>query len=366
MISYDKTVGFLFTALNKDRIIDKFSKRCAIVKMHRLEAADALGVFLNVASRERVGYEHRGAVMLFTHAKAGKGELGRAIRSLQRVFHRWEYASHVNCCKEFAPEAFGARRKIDAKAALGDPIDRCAVCTLRPPCQHVSEQELARRGLARRSELPERDDSIECTTFVKCGFCRVFNDFGHCSLDHPTTLHDVVLPPERCPQCTLVWPCHHCSFSGIRDRLIDSCRLMAEWAPHYAAEKPGLELAAKKHEAVADVVIDLDALDASVADLVDKVSENQHFVDGVMCIEEGVYRKRRKELQDAFDQISSKIAKFLPEQPPLNDDGKFAFPPDPLRLALEYLLKLGEPPPAKKDDGPKKKAGIPRQGRRRG
>ena len=98
MISYDKTVGFLFTALNKDRIIDKFAKRCAILPMRRLDKGDALGVFLNVAARERVGYEHRGAVMLFEHAKAGRGELGRAVRSLQRVFAKWEYASYVNVC----------------------------------------------------------------------------------------------------------------------------------------------------------------------------------------------------------------------------------------------------------------------------
>ena len=266
-------------------------------------------------------------------------------------------------CKEFAPDAFNAKRKIAAKAALGDPIDRCAVCTLRPPCQHVSEQELATRGLARRAQLPERDDSIDCTNFVKCGSCRVFNEFGHCSLDHPSTLHCVVLPPHRCPQCTLVWPCQHCSFSGSRNRLIESCTLVAQWVPHYRDDRPTLDVAAKKHESVADVVVDLDALDGAVDDLVSRVAAAEAFIAGTMCIDEAVYRKRRKEVHDDHDAITSKIGKFLPEQPPLNDDGKFAFPPDPLRLALEYLLKLGESPPAK-DDGPKKKAGIPKQRRR--
>ena len=94
-----------------------------------------------------------------------------------------------------------------------------------------------------------------------------------------------------------------------------------------------------------------------------RVAAAEAFIAGTMCIDEAVYRKRRKEVHDDHDAITSKIGKFLPEQPPLNDDGKFAFPPDPLRLALEYLLKLGESPPAK-DDGPKKKAGIPKQRRR--
>ncbi|KAH8062681.1 hypothetical protein JL722_3609 [Aureococcus anophagefferens] len=323
MISYDKTVGFLFTALNKDRIIDKFAKRCAILPMRRLDKGDALGVFLNVAARERVGYEHRGAVMLFEHAKAGRGELGRAVRSLQRVFAKWEYASYV--CKEFAPDAFNAKRKIAAKAALGDPIDRCAVCTLRPPCQHVSEQELA---TGPRGAAPERDDSIDCTNFVKCGSCRVFNEFGHCSLDHPSTLHCVVLPPHRCPQCTLVWPCQHCSFSGSRNRLIESCTLVAQWVPHYRDDRPTLDVAAKKHESVADVVVDLGARRCRRRPL--RVAAAEAFIAGTMCIDEAVYRKRRKEVHDDHDAITSKIGKFLPEQPPLNDDGKFAFPPDPL------------------------------------
>ena len=219
-------MGFLFTAVNENRVIDKFNKRCCVAKMHRLEPADALDVFLSVAQRERVGYEHRGACMLFKHPKAGKGELGRAIRALQRTFSKWEYASYVepsgirspfglipaplecgrrprsnvvrastnardlgpprryvNACKEFAPETFSARRRIDAAASLGDPVDRCPVCTLRPPCQHVSEKALASRGLERRSKLPARKDSIDCPHFVKYGACRIFNEFGHCSRD---------------------------------------------------------------------------------------------------------------------------------------------------------------------------------------
>lgn len=362
MISYDKTVGFLFTALNKDRIIDKFAKRCAILKMHRLEPNDALGVFLKVAEKERVGYEHQGAVVLFKHVKAGKGELGRAIRALQRVFCKWEYVSHVNVCKEFAPDTFKAKREIDAKAALGVPIDRCEICTLRPPCQHVDEARLAARGLERRAELPRRGDSVKCTNFVKCGACRVFNEFGHCSLDHPRNLHAVVEPPPRCPQCTLIWPCQHCAFSAARNKLIEACRLLREWAPRFRRERAPLDVAAKKHEAVADVVVDVEALEFACDDLVARVADSETFIANTMCIEEADYARHRRTLLDDYDAIASKIGKFLPEQPPLNDDGKFAFPPDPLRLALAYLLKLGTPPPVLVDDRKaKRKASIEHQ-----
>ncbi|KAH8062715.1 hypothetical protein JL722_3644 [Aureococcus anophagefferens] len=262
-------------------------------------------------------------------------------------------------CKEFAPDAFNAKRKIAAKAALGDPIDRCAVCTLRPPCQHVSEQELATRGLARRAQLPERDDSIDCTNFVKCGSCRVFNEFGHCSLDHPSTLHCVVLPPHRCPQCTLVWPCQHCSFSGSRNRLIESCTLVAQWVPHYRDDRPTLDVAAKKHESVADVVVDLDALDGAVDDLVARVAAAEAFIAGTMCIDEAVYRKRRKEVHDDHDAITSKIGKFLRSSRQRRRQVRV-----PAGPAASPSVRAARREPPAKDDGPKKKAGIPKQRRR--
>ena len=68
----------------------------------------------------------------------------------------------------------------------------------------------------------------------------------------------------------------------------------------------------------------------------------------------------------AHDQVATRIGKFLPEPPPRNDDGKFVYPPDPLRVALEYLTKLGERPPVKEDKS-KKNDGKPgsRGGRRR-
>lgn len=77
------------------------------------------------------------------------------------------------------------------------------MCLLPPPCQHLSKAQLYKLGLARRKELPQREESLTCYTFARTGACRIFNLYGHCSLDHPLDLHDVRRLTRRCPTCTL-------------------------------------------------------------------------------------------------------------------------------------------------------------------
>lgn len=84
------------------------------------------------------------------------------------------------------------------------------------------------------------------------------------------------------------------------------------------------------------------------------------FVDGTMCVDAGVYERHRDKIVDAHEFVGSKIAKFLPEPPPKNDDGKYLYPPDALRVALEYLTKLGVEPPVKEEKASPGKTGKKR------
>lgn len=74
----------------------------------------------------------------------------------------------------------------------------------------------------RRDELPRYKGGMLCHHFQQHGFCFNFNKYGSCSLNHPRALHKLVVEPARCPQCSLVWPCHHCSFSLQRDALLST------------------------------------------------------------------------------------------------------------------------------------------------
>lgn len=191
----------------------------------------------------------------------------------------------------------GVRRSLVRSLAVVLAAERMRTRLL----QHIDEHELARRGLARRNELPERPDGLACQRFSKLGACLIFNEVyvvvvcvalgtevlqmkgiataarrwvesacplsgglqgpnraldqlarnrlfdkrkhpnrpvlsvwrasrdrlraaaaaaqvGHCSLHHPKETQTIVLPPKRCSQCTLPWPCGHCAFTKERNR----------------------------------------------------------------------------------------------------------------------------------------------------
>lgn len=87
----------------------------------------------------------------------------------------------------------------------------------RPPCTHVSIKDVEDQAVTRRKQLPLYKGGMTCHFYLKHGYCRNFNQYGSCSLNHPRNLHKIASQPVRCPQCSLVWPCHHCSFSPHRD-----------------------------------------------------------------------------------------------------------------------------------------------------
>ena len=60
-----------------------------------------------------------------------------------QVFCSKQFVSEVNTLKVIAPSVLVARaeksRHVQASDAL-EPLDPCSACTLRPPCQHISEK----------------------------------------------------------------------------------------------------------------------------------------------------------------------------------------------------------------------------------
>ncbi|CAN0025427.1 unnamed protein product [Ectocarpus fasciculatus] len=161
-----------------------------------------------------------------------------------QVFCEKEFLSEENALKVIAPKTLAAREEMSHHVQASDslePLGVCQACTLRPPCQHISEQELASRGMRRRMELPQRGwpkeslqggkpgtgdgekDSVDCQGFVKRGACRSFNERGRCSNHHPLDAHVVEIPKPRCPQCTIRLPCGHCDYDQSRRNLHTFC-----------------------------------------------------------------------------------------------------------------------------------------------
>ena len=74
-------------------------------------------------------------------------------------------------------------------------------------------------GKKRRSELPVYHGGMQCPEFMRLGYCSLFNRTGRCSLSHPRKAHRLKDPAKICCQCTIPWPCNHCSYSDTRNKL---------------------------------------------------------------------------------------------------------------------------------------------------
>jgi hypothetical protein len=69
--------------------------------MKRLPQKDMLTVFLKVCARESIGFEKDAVEELFKYAGV---DLGKILRTLQRIFVKYAYLSYENVLKEVNPE----------------------------------------------------------------------------------------------------------------------------------------------------------------------------------------------------------------------------------------------------------------------
>lgn len=218
MITFGNTLKYLFVCPDpRSCMVGFVLNKSTIYRTKSIGERDALSVILSICFRNRIGYDREGLQALFQHHT--NFSLSEMIDTLQKVFVETEFVSMAN--------VYRITGKVMDIPLIGpteaiQPIERCKLCTLMPPCKHISEVELIKSSQERRKELPRyRDGSMTCPEFARFGHCSRFNECGHCSLDHPKNIHRVDLPVRRCPQCTIPWPCSHCSYHAFRNQLKD-------------------------------------------------------------------------------------------------------------------------------------------------
>ncbi len=165
-----------------------------------------------------LGQRKEDVSLQFMNINSNMISLSLLLDLLQKVFLETSYISKENIYKVCGKPL--ELPIIPLRAAI-EPLERCPICTLLPPCNHISIDEINEFAVERRAELPSKSKgSILCPEFQRYGRCTMFNVYGHCSLSHPKKIHQLEKPIIRCEQCTIPWPCNHCSYSSYRRSLL--------------------------------------------------------------------------------------------------------------------------------------------------
>lgn len=216
--SLEPTLRYIFICRDASKLVGFIQAKGTFFRTKSISERDAITVALSVCKGEDVGYEREGIQALFDmHTDNSTSDI---VNSIQETFQRFHFISKENIRKLATIKGIVQRSpEVLAYVAI-QPLPRCPICTLVPPCSHKSLAVMCAEGRARRHALPKHVGSIECPEFVRFGRCSVFNKAGKCSLHHPPKAHVVVDVPVRCPQCSLVWPCQHCAFSASRNAVL--------------------------------------------------------------------------------------------------------------------------------------------------
>lgn len=210
---------WVFTVNSVKNLIGGFQTKGILVQTKAAAEKDALLIILNVLRMGKIGHERQGVQKIFDLHRAAGLSVSKMLDLAQRTFLLHHFVSEDNVVK--AAGGVPEKRKITQLAVVGEePLPRCRICTLHPPCAHISLDALLDKARKFRERLPQREGGVVCPTFSLTGRCEIFNKHGHCSLDHPSRLHDIISTRRVCPLCTILWPCNHCQYSVERDNLL--------------------------------------------------------------------------------------------------------------------------------------------------
>ena len=215
MDAHESSSRFFFIAREKAKVIESIRNKCESHRVLPISTKDAIEVILRFCFKHSIGYELDGIKELFlrSNAENKKIHLRETFRLLQECFLKRHFLSAENI--KFITGASKEPMLIPiAKSRL-----RCNVCTLYPPCKHISESEVIASNRSHRKNLPRNPSAAICISYRNSGYCSSFDIRGRCWFAHPLNLHKLTPPIERCKQCTIPWVCGHCSFNIARQSL---------------------------------------------------------------------------------------------------------------------------------------------------
>lgn len=214
MEDHVNSVKFIMVTVESNKIISAIQSRALSVRTKNISESDALLVVLSILYRNSIGFDRDGLKAVFEECKPGFST-SKILEFCQDIFNEYQYISVDNVN---AKSRKVVKSTVSTLAVL-QPLDRCDICTLIPPCKHYDDKILLENAKVRRRQLPRYKGGMTCPEYLRYGHCSFFNENGHCSLDHPRNIHVLTDIQLRCPSCTIPWPCGHCLFMPFRDRI---------------------------------------------------------------------------------------------------------------------------------------------------
>ena len=217
--SLQGSARYVLTASEQTRVIEPLLLLASVHRIHPLEEKDALGIVLRFCRLHSIGFEREGLQEIFAHCSAGGSRtlyLNKVFQLMQAVFVKTQFVSAENVRRVTTKD--GKKRVVD----VSQPRDRCRICTLFPPCKHISPQEVCASNRLHLQTLPTNGAIVNCPLcidFRNRGYCAAFDLRGYCRFSHPKNSYELIPPLERCAQCTLPWLCNHCAFNKGRKKL---------------------------------------------------------------------------------------------------------------------------------------------------
>ncbi|EQC40415.1 hypothetical protein SDRG_02311 [Saprolegnia diclina VS20] len=207
-----KSIYFILTVTpDASRVTEQIRSSSKCIPLVPLTPAHVLEKVLRICTSERIGYERSAIESLVARRKA---KCVPTVQLLQKLFLTHHYLSTENVRKSL-PANTGAETnsRVLSIPEVTFPLRRCTVCTLLPPCKHITLDKMYAKVSHMRSLYPQDNQRAVCPDFARTGVCHAFHRRAKCLYDHPLELHEIDTSPlaPRCKVHTLPLPCAHCA-----------------------------------------------------------------------------------------------------------------------------------------------------------
>ncbi|KDO30356.1 hypothetical protein SPRG_05067 [Saprolegnia parasitica CBS 223.65] len=235
-----KSIYFILTVTpDASRVTEQIRSSSKCIPLAPLTPLHVLEKVLRICTRERIGYVRSAIESLVARKKA---KCIPSVQLLQTLFLSHHYLSVENVRKSLVTKASTEpANRVLSIPEVTFPLRRCTVCTLLPPCKHITLDKMYAKVSHMRALYPQDNQRAVCPDFARTGVCHAFHRRAKCLYDHPLELHDIDTSPlaPRCRVHTLPLPCDHCATltrSAVEAKALHA-QLKSAQASHVKATK---------------------------------------------------------------------------------------------------------------------------------